>query len=195
MAAQLGVGTAPEGWVPVERRWLGLDRRSIVPAVVVVALVVLMSIVLPAINAATPYNDKVVSGDVMQVQYGVQFTPTPGWGITSGVRVGDAPAGGGYPASASVTTGSVVLTVKVDKYTGTAGKLLNKIRSTSDRLKTDSGLHVNGPSHTARPAAGSPERSRATPAPSPRASSRHSSAQAWASKSPPWAGRPTSPTR
>ena len=113
-----------------------------------------MSIVLPAINAATPYNDKVVSGDVMQVQYGVQFTPTPGWGITSGVRVGDAPAGGGYPALASVTTGSIVFTVQVDKYTGTAGKLLNKIRNTSDRLKTDSGLHVNGPSHTGTTSSG-----------------------------------------
>ncbi|WFR73059.1 hypothetical protein P9209_04365 [Prescottella defluvii] len=40
--------------MPVDRRWLGLDRRTIAPALVVLALALLMGTVLPWINESTP---------------------------------------------------------------------------------------------------------------------------------------------
>ena len=45
-------GVPPPGRVPVERRWSGFDRRSILP--VVLAFAVLFALVLPAIDTATP---------------------------------------------------------------------------------------------------------------------------------------------
>ena len=56
-----------ERWVPVDGRWLGLDRRTLVPALVVLAVAALMSIVLPAANKLTPYDDEVVEGDVVSI--------------------------------------------------------------------------------------------------------------------------------
>lgn len=123
----------------------------------VVAILVLMSVVLPAINTATPYHDKVRSGDVMGLASGVRFTPTEGWGITEGVRVGKAPASG-YPASAAVTDQTLTFSVRVDNYTGataklpTSAQLLEKIRQTT--AKFNQGLHVTGKAFAATTATG-----------------------------------------
>ncbi|WP_278255345.1 hypothetical protein [Nocardioides convexus] len=40
----------PPGWVPVERRFLGMDRPTLLPAGIVAALVALAVWVLPAID-------------------------------------------------------------------------------------------------------------------------------------------------
>ena len=39
------------GWVPADKRLFGVDRRTIVPTLVVFALVIMMSVVLPVVNA------------------------------------------------------------------------------------------------------------------------------------------------
>ncbi|MER5837642.1 hypothetical protein ABT116_44625, partial [Streptomyces sp. NPDC002130] len=39
-------------WVPVDRRWFGLDRTTILPAAIVLAVAIVMSIVIPQINDA-----------------------------------------------------------------------------------------------------------------------------------------------
>src|ERR1700761_4148215 len=89
-----------ERWVPADQRWLGLDRRTIGPTLVVFALVFVMSVVLPVINAEVPYDDIVKAGDVLELQGDVTFVPEAGWGITSGVRAGHLPAGD-YPSTAT----------------------------------------------------------------------------------------------
>ena len=83
-----------EGWVPADERRFGLDRRTLRPTLTVFALVVVMSVVLPVINATVPYHDIVRPGDVMQIEGDVTFVPEAGWGITSGVRAGHAPISG-----------------------------------------------------------------------------------------------------
>lgn len=84
-------------WVPVDRRWFGLDRTTILPAAIVLAVAIVMSIVIPQINDAVSYDDPVVAGDVMELQYGITFVPAPGWGITDGVREADTPVTGSFP--------------------------------------------------------------------------------------------------
>ena len=43
-----------EGWVPADERLFGLDRRTIGPTLTVFALAIVMSVVLPVINAKIP---------------------------------------------------------------------------------------------------------------------------------------------
>lgn len=129
-------------WVPVDRRWLGLDRATLLPAVVVLAFAFVLATVLPAVNGAVEYDDTVVAGDVMEVAGGVTFEPATGWGITSGVRVGDRPATGSYPASATVEADDVSLTVRTGAFSGDARALLEQIRDTTTAL--DDNVHIDG---------------------------------------------------
>ena len=46
-----------ERWVPADTRFLGVDRRTIAPTLAVFALAVVMSVVLPVINATVPYDE------------------------------------------------------------------------------------------------------------------------------------------
>jgi hypothetical protein len=151
-----GTDTAPaaaprfepdEGWVPADERWFGLDRRTIAPTLTVFALVIVMSVVLPVINAQVPYRDIVRAGDVMELAGDVTFVPQAGWGITAGVRAGDAPLSGDYPPTATVEDGPLKFTVHTGPFDGDADKLLDQIERTSDALNGGHGVHVTGP-HT-----------------------------------------------
>jgi len=122
------------GWVPADKRLLGVDRRTITPTLAVFALVIVMSVVLPVVNANVPYADIVKAGDVVQLQGDVTFVPEAGWGITSGVRAGNAPLSGEYPATATVEDKAVKFTVHTAPFNGDANKLLDQIEATSDAL-------------------------------------------------------------
>src|SRR5262249_19844627 len=119
------------GWVPADQRLFGVDRRTIAPTMAVFALVILMSVVLPVVNASVRYDDTVKAGDVVKLQGDVTFVPEAGWGITSGVRAGDAPLSGEYPATASVEHRAVKFTVHTAPFDGDANKLLDHIETTS----------------------------------------------------------------
>lgn len=54
----------PDDWIPVEHRWIGLDRRTIAPAVAVIITPLVYRWALPAIDDASP-------------------TTTPSWPATS----------------------------------------------------------------------------------------------------------------
>jgi hypothetical protein len=133
-----------EGWVPADERRFGLDRRTLRPTLVVFGLVLLMSVVLPVINATVPYHDIVRAGDVMQIEGDVTFVPEAGWGITSGVRAGRAPISGQYPASATVEDGALKFTVRTGQFSGDADQLLDQIETTSDALNQGRGVHITG---------------------------------------------------
>jgi hypothetical protein len=136
-----------EGWVPADERLFGLDRRTIAPTLAVLALVIVMSVVLPVINATVAYNDIVKAGDVVELDGDVTFVPEAGWGITSGVRAGHAPLSGEYPPKATVEDGQVKFTVRTAPFHGDANKLLDQITTTSDALNRGRGVRVTG-AHT-----------------------------------------------
>ncbi|WIM88036.1 hypothetical protein PT015_00425 [Candidatus Mycobacterium wuenschmannii] len=143
-----------EGWVPADERRFGLDRRTLRPTLVVFALVFLMSVVLPVINATVPYHDIVRPGDVMQVEGDVTFIPEAGWGVTSGVRAGHAPISGQYPAAATVEDGALKFTVRTGEFHGDADQLLDQIEATSEALNQGRGVHITGAPKTIVTAAG-----------------------------------------
>jgi len=130
------------GWVPADERLFGVDRRTIAPTLAVFALVIVMSVVLPVVNAKVPYADIVKAGDVVQLQGDVTFVPEPGWGITSGVRAVDAPLSGEYPATATVEDKAVKFTVHTAPFDGDANKLLDQIEATSEALNHGRGVQV-----------------------------------------------------
>jgi len=133
-----------ERWVPADERRFGLDRRTLRPTLAVFALAFAMSVVLPVINATVPYHDRVIAGDVMEIEGDVTFVPEAGWGVTSGLRAGHAPLSGAYPATATVEDGAIKFTVRSGSFHGDADKLLDQIETTSDALNRGRGVHVTG---------------------------------------------------
>jgi hypothetical protein len=133
-----------EAWVPADERRFGLDRRTLRPTLAVFALVVVMSVVLPVINATVPYHDIVRPGDVMQIEGDVTFVPEAGWGVTSGVRAGHAPISGQYPPSATVEDGALKFTLRTGQFRGDADQLLDQIEATSQALNQGRGVHITG---------------------------------------------------
>ena len=126
---------APDGWVPVEHRFLGLDRRTIPPALLVLALAFVFATVIPAINAAIKPDNPVEAGDVLNLGHGLTLVPAQGWNIDTGLRVDEAT---NSPATGTVvpvklSNGSVALAVTVGPFSGTANELLDQI----NRVQTD----------------------------------------------------------
>ncbi|MEV6300487.1 hypothetical protein AB0M02_13860 [Actinoplanes sp. NPDC051861] len=132
-------------WVPVDRRLLGMDRRTLLPASLVVLLFAVAVCIVPAINDRVRVDDPIRAADVVQVGDGVQFTPVAGANLLTGLRQGEAgPAG--YPGTAAVTYGGVALQVTADTYRGTPAELLAQIEKTDEGLRVpdDAGFHVVG---------------------------------------------------
>lgn len=132
----------PEAWVPVDQRRLGLDKRTIGPALLVLAWALLMTLIVPTITAlAVPARTPViVTGDQILLDGGVTFTPPVGWKLTDGVVAEDLP-NSGAPSSVTLTQGAFVATVENDAYTGTSEQLLNDLVR-AGQLRGTIGRHV-----------------------------------------------------
>ncbi len=136
--AALPAREAPEEWVPVDQRWLGLDRRTIAPALVLLVWAVLMGAVVPAVAESIPAKTIVVApGDLIVLDGGIGFTPAPGWALVDGVLASGVP-NAGPPSSVALTQGAVSIQVKTAKFTGTPAELLAKLRSNSVPTNRDS---------------------------------------------------------
>jgi hypothetical protein len=121
-----------------EGRFLGIDRRTIGPALLVLALAAVMSLVLPWIDSDTSYRDQTRKGDIVQIADGITLTPAPGWDLESGAIVGKARAPVGSTATTELAKGSVTMFVQAAPFDGTSSALLSRI------------LKINGDLHHAR---------------------------------------------
>jgi hypothetical protein len=130
------VAPQPQDWVPVERRLWGMDRTTLLPALVVAVFGILAFWGLPALNSAVSVTNPVRAGDVVQLGTSVQFTPAAGWDLAAGVRQGTAKAGI-YPGTSQVVKDGVTFTIVADDYRGTPRQLLAQIRRNNDRVKDD----------------------------------------------------------
>lgn len=128
----------PESWIPADQRWLGLDRRTVVPGLVVLLVAAVFSFVPNIVDERVSYDDPVRAGDVIELDRGVAFTPVPGWDITDGVRRGDSLAGGGYPPTGGVSDAGVTFQVKAANFTGKPEELLDQIRVTNEAYGIES---------------------------------------------------------
>jgi hypothetical protein len=110
------------------RRSAGVDRRTVGPALLVVALAVLMSVVLPSIDRATSYRNQVDEGDVAALADGLTLVPATGWDLARGALVGHTRSPVGTTATTEVVDGSVELQVQTAPFDGTPSALLTRVK-------------------------------------------------------------------
>lgn len=90
----------PPVWVPVERRRLGLDRRSLLPGLVVAVIGLLFGGVLPLVDDAVAWDDPIAPGERVAIGAVATAAPPAGWQLVGGIRVGEGTVG---PTGATAT--------------------------------------------------------------------------------------------
>ncbi len=106
----------------VEERWLGLDRRKLPPALMLLAVILLLAVVLPFIDrqiVAGAYE----AGATQTVHDQVVFAPAAGW-IPDGTPAPSSPA-------LKIFRGGVSMEVAAGAWRGSAEELLANIRETA----------------------------------------------------------------
>jgi hypothetical protein len=126
MAARAIAGTG-------ERRILGIDRRTVGPALLVLALALIEGVVLPSIDAGTTYRDQLHEGDVVVLADGITLAAASGWDLASGALEGDTRSSVGSTAGTELVDGGVELSVQAAPFDGSSSALLTRI----DRINAD----------------------------------------------------------
>lgn len=124
--------TTPTGRVPVEHRLLGLDKRSFPPALFVVAVFLVATVLVPRVNDAIAWDDPVRAGEQLALTDTIAFTPATGWNVERGFRVGE---GGSAVTSgeATVAGDGVTFDIVPDTFDGTPAELLDQIEKVTSR--------------------------------------------------------------
>jgi hypothetical protein len=140
--------------VPVEHRLLGLDRRQLPLALGILAVILVMTVVLPAIEHAVSWDDPVRAGDVIDMGSGIRFVPPVGWQLEQGARVGDEPGTGvtGAQIEALLVDGGVQVAVEASSFDGDADALLDQVNGSATAPTT--GRRWRGPGARSPPAPG-----------------------------------------
>src|SRR5262245_60045850 len=109
------------------RRSSWIDPRTVGPALLVLGLAVVMSVVLPSIDGGAHYRDQVHEGDVVEIADGITLVPASGWDLASGALVGETRSAVGSTAATELVVGSVRLTAQAAPFDGTPSALLARI--------------------------------------------------------------------
>ena len=126
-----GTEHPPPGWVPVDQRFAGFDRRTAVPALLLVVVTLLLHFAIPAVDDATAFNDPVRPGEVMALSGDVTITPIEGWNVESGLRTGQS---ANPPPGARLVHGDIGLTVGTGTFSGDSRALLDQIMKSQSSL-------------------------------------------------------------
>jgi hypothetical protein len=113
----------------------GIDPRTVKPALLVLALAVLMSVALPLIDRDTPYRDAVHDGDVAAIADGITLAPTPGWDLASGALAGHTRSPVASTATTELVDGSVDFDVQAAPFAGTPSALLSRVNKINADLE------------------------------------------------------------
>lgn len=143
--------TRPER-VPVEHRFLGLDKRSFPYAFFVIAVFLVATVLIPRINDAVDWDDPVLAGEQLALSDTIAFTPTTGWNVESGHRVGEVlPAG--TPDDATVVGDGVTFSIQPGAFDGTPAELLRQVEKVTSSTG-DASFRVDGDPATVTTPAG-----------------------------------------
>ncbi|WP_141015009.1 hypothetical protein [Nocardioides sambongensis] len=141
--------------VPVEHRWLGLDRRSIPYGLVAFAVIALWAWVMPWVDSQVAWDDTTSAGEAFQVTTEVSMTVPPGWGVQSGLRTVDEPHGGDQAREVEQTVlvkDGVVFAILQGPFGESPTRLLDQANRITGAQ--NSGYHVSGETHNVTTAAG-----------------------------------------
>lgn len=116
------------------RRPAGIDRRTVTPALLVLALALLMSVVLPLINSKTSYRHPVHRGEIAELAGGVTLVPAAGWDLATGALLGHTRSPVGDTASTELVDGGVDFEVQAAPFSGTPSALLRRVQKISAEL-------------------------------------------------------------
>jgi hypothetical protein len=140
----------PRGWVPVEHRFLGLDRRTFAPALIALGVALLLIYGLPVLNAAIPWRAAIRAGDVLDLGRGATAVPPVGWQLESGTLTGAAAPANPVTLQVALATGGATIDLRGASCTGSAEAFLDQVeRSAGDApgvdaargtVRTDAGL-------------------------------------------------------
>jgi hypothetical protein len=129
------------------RRPLGIDRRTVKPSLLVLALALLMSVVLPFINSKTPYPHPVRRGEIVQLANGITLVPTAGWDLSTGALLGHTRSPVGDTATTQLVVGSVEFDVQTAPFSGTPSALLRRVKKINAELDHQRGSGTATPSY------------------------------------------------
>ncbi|WNV87173.1 hypothetical protein [Umezawaea sp. Da 62-37] len=135
--------------VPVEHRFLGLDRRTFGVGFLVLGIALVLIYGLPALNAAIPWHNEIRAGDVLDLGDGATAVPPVGWQLEDGTLTTGA---GTTPSTVHVelASGGAKVELRGTSYQGSAGGFLDQVgRSEGDDVPA-----VTGPRDTVTTAAG-----------------------------------------
>lgn len=143
------------GRVPVEHRFLGIDRRTIPFAAAAAAVWLLWAVVLPQIDERVGWDDAVRAGERIQVSDTVSFAPAAGWGVLRGLRTTDVTDSGLRSLDQTVITNDgVTFYVKSGDFKGTPRELLEQITKITTTTAGPDGLHISTPATSLQTATG-----------------------------------------
>ncbi|HSO98055.1 MAG TPA: hypothetical protein VLP43_03815 [Solirubrobacteraceae bacterium] len=142
--------TAPRSSTSDRRRLAGIDPQTVRPSLLVLALAILMSVVLPSINSHTSYRHPIRRGDVAKLADGVTLVPAARWDLASGALVGRARSQVGNTATTELVNGSVRFTVQAASFAATPAALLRRVKQISSELDHTRGRGVATRVYTVR---------------------------------------------
>jgi hypothetical protein len=117
-----------------ERRLFGLDLETVGPALLVLVLAAVMSIVLPSIDTNTSYRNEVHQGDVVVLADGITLIPAASWDLASGSIAGKTRSPIGSTPATELVQGGLRLSVEAAPFAGTASSLLTRINEIDANL-------------------------------------------------------------
>jgi hypothetical protein len=119
--------TAPEGWVPVEHRFAGLDRRTFPPALTALAVALVLIYGLQALSGAIPWHNEIKAGDVLDLGAGATAVPPVGWELEEGTLTGADQAS---PANLEVllASGGATIQMRGTTFPGSAAAFLDQVQ-------------------------------------------------------------------
>lgn len=128
----------PRGWVPVEHRFLGLDRRTFKPALIALGIALVLGYGLPALNAAIPWHNAIRAGDVLDLGAGATAVPPVGWQLENGTLTGSAAPASPATLQITLATGGATIDLRGAPYPGSAAAFLDQVeRSEGDAPGVD----------------------------------------------------------
>jgi hypothetical protein len=110
-------------------RFAGLERRTLLPAVGVLAFALVLAYALPALDRAVPYRARVAPGDVFDMGLGVTLAPAAGWRIEGGILTREQPITpvDSIGGAVRIVRGDVAFEARTGPYDGDAAALLAQL--------------------------------------------------------------------